>query len=695
MIDADPNDPDDIPDLLDHRFRSLDDDDIDDIDEEKNDEEERENYRIQQEDINDELDQRKGRPWRDPWEITEDQWMASDTGPDSIPDWSPSFVSRIAQERLRVLSAEDGTGIPTLESLAAMTLPAADPKLHPARATKTYAAYRKSQHARAVRECVERLAGDRVAALLKTAAGTGTPSNSNDSNSDSNNNNNSEAWRDRQDAVDALFEAMQDEAKNDEAMDILSKHPGFPRWVERGLEDYLRDAQKAHANEEVAATEETSETATATFTASDSSSSSSSSSSSWKEGTPVFMDCYDPSEAGTDGSKEGPMVPSILKPLAPHRHGGPGKMVEEWELAAHPSTKRILLRECTSRIAGHLVNNNNNNNNNDANAASKIYVHGKRGTGKSAVLASIVASARRSGCIVVYLPDGDRLRKNGFFVTPSTHPDRKGTFDLQDLSREALIQLGDSHASDLEGMVADKETLSRFFKDTQLQKVDEHLSEQEQASTTENGVALTDLIAYAKDNKKHAPMCYSAVLHHLLYVYTPTTDTKKVVLVMDEFNCLFDHGQYFHMSYDEHVRNAIPCDKINLFEPILAAMNLTTLDEASTTDNHSTPPVLRASVVVGTTESHAVRRDTTDALTECAQRRSAASNAGSTGDFHVVEVPRFSSLEADHVLANFEAIGIGKLRLDRGDTLMDSQEVEFLKMASGSVGQKLLDVSIL
>jgi len=696
-------DPDDIPDLLDYRFRSLDDDGdlrdgdgdgdgLDDYDDDDDDDDEqRELYRIQQESINDELDQRKGRPWRDPWEITEDQWMASDTGPDSIPDWSPSFVSRIAQERLQILSAQDGNGIPTLEALAAMTIPASDPTLHPARETKTYASYRKSQHAKAVRECVETLAKARVAALLESAKG-GNNNNNNDDDDD-------DAWRSRQDAVDALFEALQEEAKADESMDVLSLHPEFPRWVERGLEDYLRDAQNDTASAAESETE------------SETSGEGDTTASSWKEGTPVFMDCYDPSEAGSDASNPGPMVPSILKPLAPHKHGGPGKMVEEWELAAHSSTKRILIRECTSRIAGHLAsaadNNNNNNNNNQ-----KIYVHGKRGTGKSAVLASIVASARRSGCIVMYLPDGDRLRKNGFFVTPSTHPDRKGMFDLQDLSQEALRQLADSHASDLEGMVADRETLSKFFKESQLVTLDEQLG----SGGEGGGASLTDLLDYAQEHKKHAPMCYSVVVHHLLHTNTKTD--KKFVLVMDEFNCLFDHhGHYFHMAYDEDVREAIPSEKINLFEPILAALNLTTqsagheedADPTVLADRAAAAAAVSASVVVGTTESHAVRRGTTDALTECAHRRqvSSSSSTGSnsnsnsnssnsnSNNFHVVEVPRFSSLEADHVLANFEAIGIGKLRLDRGDTLMNPQEVEFLKMASGSVGQKLLDVSIL
>ena len=97
--DIDPDDPDDIPDFLDE-------DDFASyklVDEE---EEAREQYRLQQEKVNDELDNRKGRPWKDPWEIKEEQWMATDTSSDSLPDWNPSFVSRISLERLQVLAAE-------------------------------------------------------------------------------------------------------------------------------------------------------------------------------------------------------------------------------------------------------------------------------------------------------------------------------------------------------------------------------------------------------------------------------------------------------------------------------------------------------------------------------------------------------------------------------------------------------------
>eukprot|EP00531_Pseudo-nitzschia_arenysensis_P014833 CAMPEP_0116137488 /NCGR_PEP_ID=MMETSP0329-20121206/12273_1 /TAXON_ID=697910 /ORGANISM="Pseudo-nitzschia arenysensis, Strain B593" /LENGTH=642 /DNA_ID=CAMNT_0003632403 /DNA_START=284 /DNA_END=2212 /DNA_ORIENTATION=+ len=640
----DPNDPDDIPDFLDEEDFSYNNDDDDDG------EEEREQYRLQQEKVNDELDNRKGRPWKDPWEISEEQWMASDTSSENLPDWNPSFVSRISQERLQVLSVEDGKGIPTLQQIVDLSLPHSDAELHPARKTKTYAAYRKSQHYAAVKDCVEKLAKERVEALLKEASAS------------------SEDRTSHQESVDALFEALQEEAKADESMDILSKHPSFASWVDRGLEEYLQAAQKealqtsGSENSKEPESEETKEGESVVSTTT-----------SFQENTPVFMDCYDPSEDSDSG--EGPMVPKILSPLGPHRHGGPGRMVEEWELSAHSAAKRIMLRESTQKVASLLTED----------SGSKIYVHGIQGVGKSALLASIVASARQSGSIVMYLPDGDRLRKNGFFITPSTHPDRIGTFDLQDLSQEALKQLVESHdaAKKMKDMVADRKTLELYFKETQFKKLDEFM---EGKAKEDGSLGLVDLIEYSQENKKHAPMCYSVVVNRLMQ-----QSEKKFMIVMDEFNCLFDKGHYFHMAYDEDVREAIPYHKINLFEPIMDAMGVFAKtveeeeDSLEANSSNSTFDATNTAILVGTSESHAVARSVTTKLTDCAKRRDSVT---------VIEVPRFSSLEADHVLANFEATGVGKLRLDRGDTLMNPQEMEYLKMASGSIGQKLLDASI-
>jgi hypothetical protein len=236
----------------------------------------------------------------------------------------------------------------------------------------------------------------------------------------------------------------------------------------------------------------------------------------------------------------------------------------------------------------------------------------------------------------------------------------------------------ESHASDMEGMLADNDTIERYFNDTQIQRIPDYDSGA--------GMSLVELLKYAQERKIHAPMCYSVVVDRLM-----NQDKKSFLMVMDEFNCYYDRGQYFHMDYDDDVREPIPYDKINLFEPAMAAMALSTAEDDD--DGVKTPALMkRGGIIVGVTESHAVPRKVTDGLTAFARRQSVKEDPPIP--MHVFEVPRFSDVEADHILANFEATGIGKLRLDRGDTIMNDQEVAYLKMMSGNVGQQLLDASV-
>ena len=174
----------------------------------------------------------------------------------------------------------------------------------------------------------------------------------------------------------------------------------------------------------------------------------------------------------------------------------------------------------------------------------------------------------------------------------------------------------------------------------------------------------------------------------------------------------------WHEVYDPNVRRSVPYRQISLFQPAMDAMNLLA---AKTTggaggresdsnnknddgeDFTTTPlePVLmkRGAVVVGTTESHAISRDLTAALTANAKLQAVAEseeqNTAAAAKMHVVEVPRLSPLEVEHMLANYEATGVGKLRLDQGDTVGNQQEVAFLRLVSGSVPQKLLDACIM
>ena len=251
---------------------------------------------------------------------------------------------------------------------------------------------------------------------------------------------------------------------------------------------------------------------------------------------------------------------------------------------------------------------------------------------------------------------------------------RDGMYDLQDLSQEACAAFLASHGKDIEGMEADKATMGKFFKETQLAKVEGYSGE---------GMGLVELLKHAAERKQNAPTCFSVVVETLM-----NQTEKSFLLVLDEFNCYYDKGHYFHMTYDEQVREAIPYDRINLFEHALGAISLST----DTEDENVAPPKLmkKGAIIVGMSDSRSVARKVTEGLTKVAKIQAASDDR-----LVVVEVPRFSDVEVDHIVANYESIGLGNMRLDRGDTVMNEQEVAYLRMVSGAIGQKLLDASVL
>lgn len=289
-------------------------------------------------------------------------------------------------------------------------------------------------------------------------------------------------------------------------------------------------------------------------------------------------------------------------------------------------------------------------------------------------MSAIVGSARKSAYIVLYLNEGDRLRRDGKYIEPNLK--RKGIFDLPVLAQEISEQLLFNHKSDLEGMVAKKETMEMLFTQDQLKRLHSEDERKEE-------FALVDLLETAMEKKSLSSMCFATVVHTLM-----DQDEKPFLMVLDDFNGYYDHGHYFHMEYDEMVRNAIPYSQISLFKPALDAMGIS-LGETSSPN----AVIKRGGIVVGTTESHAVAKKFTDALTASALE----AEKPSPGDapMYVVEVPRYSLKETEHVISNMEATGIGRLRFDRGDTVMNKNEMGYLRMVSGSVGQKLLDNCII
>jgi small subunit ribosomal protein S29 len=617
---------------------------------------ERERFLLQQE-IKEELENKTGRLWSDPWDL--ENLLTQRIRYEDLPDWSPDKVSRISQERVQIHRDK----IPTIDAIAALPLPPPPPP-HPGLGqAKAFALHRKRGIYRYILDKVSAMAEPKIGAIRGLSD-----------------------WQDKQDAVDELFEEIEFALADEEV--ILGKHPKFGSMVERALEEYLRSVQKPKEEEkagegadsrividdslevpEKASSEEQQEAKSESEEPVPDAAGDAATKQDDAEAVPVFMDCFEKSDASKED--EEPAVPRILIPLAPDpKDNRVGRMVEEWELSAHKASKRIMLRQCTRQIARTLQEAEKES------KAARIFVNGRQGVGKSATLASIVASARKSGYIVLYLPDGDQMHKNGFYIVPNDR--RKGIFDLPILSQGVCQNLLDSHRDDLASFKADGRTLEKYFTEGQL----ERLSGQSEGS----GMSLVDLLSHGIERKNRAPMCYSAVVDVLM-----NQDEKPFLMVSDEFNCYFEPGHYFHIDYDEDVKNPIPYDQISLFKPFMDAMALTARTEFD--EPVEITPVLmkRGAVLVATTESCAVPRKVTEALMENAKK------AAEEEETPVVfcEVPRLSAIEVDHMLANYEATGVGKLRLDRGETVMNEQEVAYLRTVSGAVPQKLLDASML
>ena len=568
-------------------------------------------------------------PPKDPWDLT-DILESSSASYEQLPEWDVQYVSRTSQERVQVYTSQRETtshaSVPTLQELASLSLPPPDPSLAETE-PKIYALQRQRKHYQYVSQQVAQLAEPRVASIQAL-----------------------EDWQEKQDAVDLLFEDIEVQLVAQE--EVLGKHPKFGAWVERALEAYLKQVQQQQNKGE--SETETTDDSTKTITMTDA------------DALPVFMDCMDASLDDTAA-----VAPKILHPLQPRP--GPhavtaGRMVEEWELAAHKGTKRILLRQSTRQIAQALVNE----------TTKRVYVHGPQGVGKTAALASIVASARVSGAIVLYMPNGDDLHKNGFYLEANAK--QPGLFDLPVLSKNACSDLLTSHDEALRSVNVPMTVLEKICTSDQLKQLG-----------ASDSVSATDLLQLGAANVSLAAPAFSAVVEALM-----EQDQVDFVMVMDEFNCFFEKSHYYHGDYQD-AKRPVPYNQITLLKPALDAMAITNRGDDVDESRPLARLMKRGAIIAATTESHAIARKITDALTADAKEQQYPSPENDTiaADIQVVRVPRFSILEMDHVLANFEATGVGKLRLDRGETLRNEQEVARLRMVSGGVGQRLLDASIM
>merc|ERR1711966_514763 len=284
---------------------------------------------------------------------------------------------------------------------------------------------------------------------------------------------------------------------------------------------------------------------------------------------------------------------------------------------------------------------------------------------------------------VVYLPDGDRLRKHGYYIEPDVR--RPGVWNLPEIGKELCEELLVSHGDDLSemGITATREAMAPYMTADHIRRTFKRAYKEDKSMTEEEGLQKTELS-----------------LEQLFKV------------VMDEYNCYFDHGHYFHVNYDEHVRRAIPPNRISVFKPFMDAMGLYPSEAGTDISKHYSEEGNGATsagdammkwgaMIVGTSESRAVKSSFTRALEEAARAQSSSTlpssgkEDGRPPPIHTVNVQRYDKNEVQHVLYNYEITGVGRLRFDRGNTALNTEEVEYLRLVSGGIGQRLMDSCML
>ena len=235
-------------------------------------------------------------------------------------------------------------GIPSFADICELSL-APPPPAHPGKGdAKSYVAYRKQALHDQVAKRVEALAQPRIVPIERLPT-----------------------WEEKQDAIDELFESIEFQLKEEE--EVLGKHPQFGEWVETSLEAYLERIQQPPPERQPAKAAGGDSSGTAETGATNGPAlevPGAKTGNKKLQPGPVFIDLYDEKDG------EDVVVPSIVKPIKVHHRNGVGRMVEEWQLAGHSKTKRIMLRQSTQEIAKALISHE----------SPRVFVTGDPGVGK-------------------------------------------------------------------------------------------------------------------------------------------------------------------------------------------------------------------------------------------------------------------------------------------------------------------------
>lgn len=382
-------------------------------------------YRERQNKIQQELDQRTGRLWEERWTISDEEWMSTDTWED-IEDWSLKMATRKALESVKVWDCEctivfsctilfiafisishigstnfnetktHAAGVPTLQQLSNLHLPPSLPS-HPGHGNPSIHAKARKKHInKRLQTTIQLCAADDLARILSLSS-----------------------WEEKQEAVDALFEVIEERVKEKEP--VLAKLPDFKDKVEDGLEQVLRMVQSRARGinkdgnttdeEESGGSNNTTSPPTEHKTKQELENVIDVMGIKQDPAVPIFMDLLKAAKShggkststSTDDKNESTdttekslstffaqsnesNVPNLIYPLNVHHNDGVGRMVEEWELAANKETKRIMMRDGMKEIAAKIVEAahccSDDMVEEDKKGAARVFVTGKSGVGK-------------------------------------------------------------------------------------------------------------------------------------------------------------------------------------------------------------------------------------------------------------------------------------------------------------------------
>mmetsp|Transcript_12796 Transcript_12796/g.19372 ORF Transcript_12796/g.19372 Transcript_12796/m.19372 type:complete len:667 (-) Transcript_12796:2448-4448(-) len=443
-----------------------------------------------------------------------------------------------------------------------------------------------------------------------------------------------ETAEEKQAAVDALFESIPLEMEEREG--IMKGQPKFQEKVQKALNRYLisikKQEKKRHALSEDGVDVD----------AADEASGDENEKIEIKEDDSLPLEVTEMEEYAL-GNADASAAPVFMDLKSVDKYfpvtGVSGRISEDWDLAADENSKRIMLREPMRRIAQHLVET-------DADGKpGNILISGKRGVGKSVALNAIVAAARQQGSIVLYLPNCEYLRKFGKYTEPS--PSHPGMFDLPIHAMSLCKQLEEAHGEQLATLKLTKESIMNIIPEEYRS-----FNLQQLAQTGRDDVELSSAI-------------YFSVVEELM-----NQTEFPFIVAFDEYNTLFDEPQHFHMDYMD-AQKGIPHQNMTLFKPLL------TMGFGS----ENSPMMRRGSVIASIDCTRPVKRDVTE---------NAVEKIVNEGAIHV-DITRYSFLELNHMLSNYEAIGVGRLRVYGAEVVENEAEVAFLRMKTGCIGANVLN----